>query len=63
VIDVVEPVFDRALLETGRMVGFPPPAGGRRSVGDAAPHASGTEPAVGRSAPSTADEEEEFFLI
>ncbi len=36
VIDDVDPVFDRTLLEMGRLVGFPPPhspAGGRRDAG------------------------------
>ena len=31
VIDNVEPVFERALLETGRLVGFPAPEHGRRT--------------------------------
>jgi len=59
VIDVVEPMFERALLETGRMVGFPPPVGGRRSSGDAALPA----PPGGTPTDGTDDAEDAFYLI
>ena len=40
VIDEVSPVFDRALLEMGRLVGFPPPLGPAGRITDVAPGAS-----------------------
>jgi len=53
VIDHAGPVLERALLETGRLVGFPDPLHGAR------PDGTGTgAPVVGE-----ADGDEEFFLI
>ncbi len=40
VIDEVSPVFDRALLEMGRLVGLPPPLGTTGHIADVAPGAS-----------------------
>ena len=59
VIDLVEPVFERALLETGRLVGFPAPR----------PRTSGA--AAGRDVRTAADgrrpgrraDDEDFYLI
>jgi AcrR family transcriptional regulator len=51
VVDDVAPMFERALLETGRLVGFAPPSGARDGDG-------GVPPRVDH-----AGDDEEFFLI
>lgn len=62
VIDDVEPVFERSLLETGHQLGFPPPRDGRRphegrSIDDGPP-SRGTSTVHG-----TDEGDDEFFLI
>ena len=54
VIDVVEPVLERALLETGMLVGLPPPA----PVGQA-----GGPAGIAVQAPADGTSEEDFYLI
>jgi AcrR family transcriptional regulator len=62
VIELVEPVFERALLETGRVVGFAPPRDGRRSLGDATTRGPRADPPVGPGDP-TVEDDEAFYLI
>jgi hypothetical protein len=57
VIELVEPVVERSLLETGRMVGFPPPWRGD----SVATGPTGSEP-VDPAAP-TDEDDEAFYLI
>ena len=63
VIELVEPVFDRALLETGRMVGFAGPVGGRRSVGEATAPRTGSPADLSDPVDPTAGDDEAFYLI
>ena len=70
VIDAVEPVFERALLETGRMVGFAPPADGRLPpaiVSAQAAAGAGTHGGAGLGDPAfgddAGDDDEPFSLI
>ena len=53
VIDHVEPVFERSLLETGRLVGFPRPEGGRGAPGA---RSAGSDDGDG-------EDDGEFYLI
>ncbi len=67
VIEFVEPVFERSLLETGRMVGFPPPRRGPQEGGGAdggAGRGTGGGPggADGSDGRTEADDER-FYLI
>ena len=55
VIESVEPVFVRALRETGRLVGFPPPGIGRPGPSPDHARPTGPDPAAG--------EDEAFYLI
>ena len=73
VIDDVGPIFERSLLETGRLVGFPSPATGRNRTGTDQGHASkaSTEESASDGEPSasqddtddTDDTDEAFYLI
>jgi len=66
VIDDVDPVFDRTLLEMGHLVGFPPPRAGSRPAvdrgGDVDDGDADDVDADGRAAPPDG-EDEVWFLI
>ena len=73
VIDDVGPIFERSLLETGRLVGFPSPATGRRRTEVSQEPSSGEStgvtveaegPQLGIDSTVTGDDtEEDFYLI
>ena len=66
VIDDVDPVFDRTLLEMGRLVGFPPPWSGSRPGppdGPGAPETTGGGGADGGHGVPPDSEDEVWFLV